>query len=71
MFLEREAESLQKGVSLFVGLGGGHEGDLHTVDTGVLVNLDFREDNLQLDQSFCFLFLDRRPEDARYPIVNK
>ena len=49
MFLEREAESLQKGVSLFVGLGGGHESNLHTVDTGVLVDFNLRENDLFLD----------------------
>ena len=49
MFLEGKAEGFQEGVSLFVSLGGGHESDFHTVDTGVLVDLDFREDDLLLD----------------------
>jgi hypothetical protein len=49
MFLERKAESLEKGVSLFIGGRGGHESDLEAVDAGVLVDVDFGEDDLLLD----------------------
>ena len=49
MFLERKTEGLEKGVSLFVSVGGGHESNLHTVDTGVLVDFDLRENDLFLD----------------------
>ena len=30
LFLEREAEGVEKGLGLFVGLGGGDDGDVHT-----------------------------------------
>ncbi len=41
LFLEREAEGVEKGLGLFVGLRGGDDGDVHTtgVVDGVKVNL--------------------------------
>ena len=48
MFLERKTELGEKGVSLLIGLGRGNECDLHTMDTGVLVDVNLREDDLLL-----------------------
>ena len=41
LFLERETEGVQKGLGLLIGVGGGHESDVHTtlVIDGVEVNL--------------------------------
>ena len=49
MFLERKTELGEKGVSLLIGLGRGNECDLHTMDTGVLVDVNLREDDLLLE----------------------
>ena len=49
MFLERKTECGEKGVGLFVRLGGGHESDLHTVDPRVLVDVNLGEDDLLLE----------------------
>ena len=41
LFLERETEGVQKGLGLLIGVGGGHESDVHTtlVIDGVEVDL--------------------------------
>ena len=49
MFLERQTESLEKRVSLFVGPGCSNESDLHSEDLADLVDIDLREDDLLLD----------------------
>src|ERR1700729_814212 len=46
---EREAECCQQGFRLFVGLGGGGDGDIHATQRINLVEVDFREDDLFLD----------------------
>ena len=48
MFLERQTESGEKGVCLFVRLGRGNESDLHSVDPRVLVDVNLGEDDLLL-----------------------
>ena len=49
MFLERQTECGEKCVALLIGAGRCYESDLHTVDTGVLVDVDLREDDLLLE----------------------
>ena len=36
-------------MALLIRAGGGHEGDLQAVDTGILVDVDLREDDLLLE----------------------
>src|SRR5690554_478574 len=45
---EREAEGLEQGLGLLVGLRGGGDGDIHSTDRIDLVVVDFREDDLFL-----------------------
>src|SRR5690606_18227478 len=45
---EREAEGLEQGLGLLVGLRGGGDGDIHAADGVDLVEVDLREDDLLL-----------------------
>ena len=56
MFLERQAEFAEKSMSLLVSPCRCHKRNLHSENLGNLVDVDFREDNLQLDQSLSCLF---------------
>ena len=49
MFLERQAELLEESVALLVGACGGHKGNLKTVDSGVLVDVNLGENDLLLE----------------------
>ena len=49
MFFERQTERCKKCVALLVGTGRCYECNLKTVDTGVLVDVDLREDDLLLE----------------------
>ena len=49
MFFERQTECSEKGVALLVGTGRCYESNLKTVDTRVLVYVDFREYDLLLE----------------------
>ena len=49
MFLERQTERGEKSVALLIGAGRRHESNLEAVDTGVLVDVDLREDDLLLE----------------------
>ena len=48
MFLERKTEGGEESMGLLITLGRGDESDLHTVDTGVLVDVNLGEDDLLL-----------------------
>ena len=49
MFLERQTEFAEKGVSLFICLRCRYERDLHSEDLVDLVDVNLREDDLLLD----------------------
>ena len=49
MFFERQTECGEKGVALLVGAGRCYESNLKTVDARILVDVDFREDDLLLE----------------------
>ena len=49
MFLERQTECSKKRVSFLVGFGRSYECHLKSVDTGVLVDVNLREDDLLLE----------------------
>lgn len=46
LFLERETEGVQKGLGLLIGVGGGHESDVHTTLVIDGVEVDLGEDEL-------------------------
>ena len=49
MFLERQTELGEKCAALLIGAGRSDESDLETVDTGVLVDVYFGENDLLLE----------------------
>ena len=49
MFLERQTESGKKCAALLIGAGCGHESNLKSVDTRILVDVNLREDDLLLE----------------------
>ena len=49
MFLERQAEFTEKCICLLIGLSCRSESDLHSEDSGDLVDVDLREYDLLLD----------------------